>query len=82
MIPDKVMGIIFQPNLLCCVLCYGFHVVRWGLSPRLDLLLRRNGLIVCQSGFQVIINDDFLEEGGVTANYSTLRIAYRIISNL
>ena len=27
-------------------------------------------------------HDDFLEEGGVTANYSTLRIAYRLISNL
>ena len=54
---------IFQPNLLGCVLCYGFHAVRWGPSPRLELLLRRNGLIVCQNGFQVIINDDFLEEG-------------------
>ena len=53
----------FQPNLLCFVLCCGFHVVRWGLSPRLDLILRRNGLILRRNGFQVIINDDFLEEG-------------------
>ena len=26
----------FQPNLLCFVLCYGFQVVRCGLSPGLD----------------------------------------------
>ena len=30
-IPTKVMG-NFQPNLLCFVLCYGFHVVRYILS--------------------------------------------------
>ena len=55
----------FQPNLLCFVLCWrGVHVVRWGLSPRLDLVLHQNGLILRQNGFPVIINDDFLEEGG------------------
>ena len=27
-------------SLICFVLCYGFHVVRWGLSPRLGLILR------------------------------------------
>ena len=32
--------------------------------PGLDLILRRNGLILRRNGFQVIINDDFLEEGG------------------
>ena len=76
---------IFQPNLLCFVLCYGFHVVRWGLSPRSDLILRQNGLILRRNGFQVITNDDFFEEGGgggVTADNSTLRIAYRFISVL
>ena len=53
--------------------------------PGLDLILRRNGLILRRNGFQVIINDDFLEEGGgggVTVDNSTLRIAYRFISNL
>ena len=45
------------------VLCYGFHVVRWGLSTRLDLIPSRNGLIIRRNGFQVITNDDFLEEG-------------------
>ena len=31
-----------------------------GARPGLDSILRRNGLILRQSGFQVIINDDFL----------------------
>ena len=31
---------------------------------------------------QVIINDDSLEEGGVTANNSTLHIAYRFIQRV
>ena len=47
-------GTFFQ-NFLCFVLCYDFHVVRWGLD--------RNGLILRQNGFTVIINGDFLEEG-------------------
>ena len=55
---------------------------KMGARPELDLILRRNGLIVRRNGFRVIINDDFLEEGGVTADNSTLRIAYRFISNL
>ena len=62
---------------------------KMGARPGLDLILRRNGLILRQNGlilrrngFPVIINDDFLEEGGVTADNSTLRIAYRFISNL
>ena len=54
---------VFQPNLLCFVLNYGFHVVRWGLSPRLDLILRRKGLILRRNGFQVIINGNYLEDG-------------------
>ena len=29
----------------------------------LDLIFRRNGLILHQNGFPIIINDDFLEEG-------------------
>ena len=53
----------FQPNLICFVLCYGFHVVKWGLSPGLDLILRRNGLILRRNGFPVIIKDVFIEEG-------------------
>ena len=72
---------IFKPNLLCFVLCYGFQVVRWGLSPGLDLIFRRIGLILRRNGFPVIINDDFFEEGGgggVTADISTLRIAYSL----
>ena len=72
----------FQPKLLCFVLCYGYHVIRWGLSPELDLILRQNGLILRRNGFQVIINDDFFKRGSVTANNSTLRIVYRVISNL
>ena len=31
--------------------------------PGLDLIVSRNGLILRRNGFQVIINDDFLEEG-------------------
>ena len=65
------------------MLCYDFHVVKWGLSPGFDSILCRNGLILRRNGFPLIINDDFLEEGGgVTADNSTLRIAYRFISNL
>ena len=67
----------FQSYLLRFVLCYGFHVVRLGLSLGLDLTLRRNGLILHGNGFQVIINDDLFEEGEY---YSTLHIAYRFIS--
>ena len=37
---------------------------KMGARPGLDLILRRNGLIVCRNGFRVIINDGFLEEGG------------------
>ena len=56
---------------------------KMGARPGLDLILRRNGLILRRNGFQVIINDDFLEEGGESyGRYSTLRIAYRFISNL
>ena len=36
---------------------------KMGACPGLDLILSRNGLILRQNGFQVIINDDFLEEG-------------------
>ena len=53
-----------------------------GARPGLDLILRRNGLILRRNGFQVIINDDLLEEEDVTANNSTLRVAYGFISNL
>ena len=50
----------------------------------MDIILRRNGLILRRNGFQVTLNDDFLKEwgGGVSADNSTLRIAYRFISNL
>ena len=47
---------------------------KMGARPGLELILRRNGLILRQNGFQVIINDDFPEEGG-TAYNSTLCIA-------
>ena len=48
-----------------------------GAQSEIGLILRRNG-------FQVIINDDFLEEGegGVMPITPILRIAYRFISNV
>ena len=52
-----------------------------GARPGLDLIPCRNGLILRRNGFQVIINNVYLEEEGVTADNSTLRIAYRFISN-
>ena len=73
--------------------CYALFSVtafirKMGACPGLDLIPHRNGLILCQNGvFQVIINDDFmmtsLKRGSVTADNSTLRIAYtcRFISN-
>ena len=36
---------------------------KMGARPGLDLILSRNGLILCRNGVQVIKNDDFLEEG-------------------
>ena len=36
---------------------------KMGARPGLDLVVRRNGLILRRNGFLVIINDDFLEEG-------------------
>ena len=59
----------FQPNLLCFVVCYGFHVVRWGLSPGLDLLLRQNGLILRRNGF----HNYYLEEGECCGRWLCLR---------
>ena len=53
-----------------------------GARPVLNLILRRNGLILRRNGFQVITNDDFLEEGGVTADNATLRMAYGFIKLL
>ena len=35
--------------------CFGYHVVRWGLRPGLDLVRLKR--------FSVIINDDFSAEG-------------------
>ena len=69
--------------MLCCLLRLSCRKMR--ARPGSDLILHRNGLILRRNGFQVIINDDFLEEGGgksVTADNSTLRIAYGFISNL
>ena len=60
-------------RLSCC---------KMGARPGLDLIRCRKGLIVRRNGFLVIINDDFLEEGECYGRYSTLRIAYRFISNL
>ena len=45
---------LFFVTTLCC---------KMGARPGLDLILSRNGLILRRNGFQVIINDDFLEEG-------------------
>ena len=36
---------------------------KMGARPGLDLIVRRNGLILRRNGFLVAINDDFLEEG-------------------
>ena len=55
---------------------------KMGARQGLDLILRRNVLNVRRNGFQVIINDDFLEEGSVTTDNSTIRIADGFISNL
>ena len=55
---------------------------KMGARPELDVIPRRNGLNLRRNGLPVIINDDFLEEGGLLADNSTLRIAYRLISNL
>ena len=41
-----------------------FSCGKMGARPGLDLILRRNGLILRRNGFQVIINDNFLEGGG------------------
>ena len=80
-IPTKVMGYFF--NLICYALFFVTALMRkMGARPGLDLILRRNGLILRRNGFQVIINDDLLEEEDVTANNSTLRVAYGFISNL
>ena len=51
------------------LICYALFFVAAFMSklgarrPGLDLILSRNGLILRRNGFQVIINDDFLEEG-------------------
>ena len=73
--------------------CYALFFVtafirKMGACPGLDLIPHRNGLILRRNGFQVIINDDFmmtsLKRGSVTADNSTLCIAYtcRFISNV
>ena len=41
---------------------------KMGARLGLDLILRQNGIILRRNGFRVIINDDFLEEGNVTAD--------------
>ena len=66
--------------MLCSLLRLSWR--KMGARSGLDLIFRRTGLIVHRNGFPVIINDDFLEEGECTADNSTLRIAYRFISNL
>ena len=55
---------------------------KMGAQSGIGLILRRNGLILRRNGFPVIIKDDFIEEGSVTADNSTLRIAYMFISDL
>ena len=55
---------------------------KMGARPGLDLILSRNGLILRRNGFQVIIMMTSLKRGSVTADNSTLRIAYRFISVL
>ena len=59
---DLVGQAFFQPN------CYALFFVtlscrKMGAPPGLDLILHQSGLILCQNGFQIIINDVFLEEG-------------------
>ena len=80
------MGIFFSLNCYALFFVTAF-VRKMRACPGLDLIPRRNGLILHRNGFQVIINDDFmmtsLKRGSVTADSSTLRIAYtcRFISN-
>ena len=63
-------------NLICYALSFVTAFCRkMGARPGLD----SNGFSLSRNGFQFIINDDFLEEGECN---STLRIAYRFISNL
>ena len=47
--------------MLCSLLWLSCR--KMGARLGLDLILRPNGLIVRRNGFQVIINDDFFEEG-------------------
>ena len=61
--------------MLCSLLRLSCRKI--GDRPGMDLILRRDGLILLRNGFQVIINDDFLEEGSVMADNSTLRIQLR-----
>ena len=65
--------------MLCSLLRLSF--CKMGARPGLDLILRRHGLTLHRNGFPVIINDDFLEKGCVTADNSTLSLAYGFISN-
>ena len=60
-IPTKVMGIFSAEFAMLCSLLR--LSCKMGTRPGLDLILSRNGLILRRNGFQVIINDDFLEEG-------------------
>ena len=62
--------------------CYALFSVtafirKMGACPGLDLIPHRNGLILCQNGFQVIINDDFmmtsLKSGGGGGGGGVLR---------
>ena len=64
MLPDRVSNpgpLTYESDALPIALR---GPVRWGLSPRLDLILCRNGLILRRNGFQLIMNEGFLEVGG------------------
>ena len=100
---DPAVRVQFPPKSweFFCLNCYALFFVtdvirKMGACPGLDLIPRRNGLILHRNDFQVIINDDFMMTslkrgggggggggGGVTTDNSTLRIAYtcRFIPN-
>ena len=61
---------------------FRFSCRKMGARPGLHLILCQNGLILRPNSFQVIINDDFLDEESVTADHSTIHIAYTFIINL
>ena len=60
--PTKSLGFYSVSFAMLCSLLR-LSCRKMGARPGLDLILRRDGLILHRNGFQVIISDGFLEEG-------------------